>query len=62
MDEMKNKTPVENLRRTLDIQGDKLNQITSNNREVYFSSILLINKFSFFLVNKCSKSISSIKI
>ncbi len=28
------KTPVENLRRTLDIQGDKLNQITSNNREV----------------------------
>jgi len=27
-------TPVENLRRSLDIQGDKLNQMTSNNREV----------------------------
>ena len=36
------KTPVENLRRTLDIQGDKLNQITSNNREVYF----------FYFINK----------
>jgi hypothetical protein len=30
------KTPVENLRRNLDIQGDKLNQISSNNREVRF--------------------------
>ncbi|CAF0894128.1 unnamed protein product [Adineta steineri] len=28
------KNPVENLRRTLDIQGDKLNQISSNNREL----------------------------
>jgi hypothetical protein len=31
------KTPVENLRRNLDIQGDKLNQISSNNREVCFN-------------------------
>ncbi len=31
------KPPVENLRRNLDIQGDKLNQITSNNREVIFN-------------------------
>jgi len=40
------KTPVENLRRTLDIQGDKLHQITSNNREVYFNSFSI--KFPLF--------------
>ena len=28
--------PLEHLRRKLDLEGEKLNQLSSNNREVFF--------------------------
>lgn len=41
------KNSTENIRRTLDIQGEKLNEITTNNRQVcflFFILIIIINK------------------
>lgn len=37
------RTPVENLRRNFDFQGDQLNQMTTSNREV-----ILRKLFSFY--------------
>ncbi len=37
-------TPVDNLRRNFDIQGEKLNQITANNREVRLIEKNILNQ------------------
>lgn len=43
---------VDHLRRVLDIQGEKLNQLTNNNREVNSSLFLSFDLFSSFFLSQ----------
>lgn len=41
--------PLENFRRKLDLEGEKLNQISSNNREVLIQICHFFQRKFFFL-------------
>ena len=52
---------VDNLRRVLDLQGEKLHELTSNNREVMLVACLT-TRHSFALVRSPAESIGSFEI